>query len=270
MGRIINDSSLNIDNYLDDSSVDLVFTDPPYFITSNDWDKQWKNKEEYINWSREWIQLAYNKLKPNGSIYVCISWHYSGYIQQLLEEVGFHIKNRITWKRDKGRGSKTNFKNIHEDIWFCTKSKKDYCFNIDDIMVKKKVIAPYRDKDGNPKDWFIDENFEKIRYTHPGNLWDEFCVPYWSMHEVRSYAKSKREPNNKFQKHPTQKPKSLIKKCILASSNQNDIILDLFGGSGSTAIAAKELKRDYILFETNTEYINITETRLKNETKHNT
>tara|TARA_Y100000310_G_C20588078_1_gene766510 strand:+ start:594 stop:1391 length:798 start_codon:yes stop_codon:yes gene_type:complete len=265
MNRIIHGSYIKSDLELIDNSIDMFFCDPPYFISNNQWDKQWKNLDEYLEWTNHWLELAYKKLKQSGSIYVCISWEYSGYIQKIMEDVGFHIKNRITWKRDKGRGSKTNWKNMHEDIWFAVKDKNNYTFNIDDVKIKKKVIAPYKDKNGDPKDWWETDTGERIRLTHPGNLWDEFCVPYWSMHEVRSYAKSKREPQNKFQKHPTQKPKDLVKRCILASSNENELIVDFFGGSGTTAVASKELNRNYILFEIDDEYVKIIYERLNNE-----
>jgi len=250
---------------LDDCSVDLFFCDPPYFTTNHEWDKQWKSISEYVAWTEKWLQLAYDKLNDTGSIYVCIGWEHSGYIQQVLEKIGFHIKNRITWKRDKGRGSKTNWKNMHEDIWFATKHKTNYTFNVDDVMIEKEIIAPYRDKDGNPKGWFETKDGRKIRYTHPGNLWTEFTVPFWSMHEVRSYAKTKRTPNNTCIKHPTQKPKGLVKKCILASSNKNDTVVDFFAGSGTTGIASKELNRNFILFDNKEEYIQMIQERLKNE-----
>jgi len=265
LNKIRNESWEKCINYIDDNSVDLFFCDPPYYITNIDWDKQWRSLDEYLMWTESWLEMAYKKLSSTGSIYVCISWEYSGYIQQLLEKTGFSVKNRITWKRDKGRGSKTNWKNIHEDIWFAVKDKNNYVFNVDDVKIKKEVIAPYKDSDGNPKDWWVTSTGDKVRLTYPGNLWDDLCVPYWSMHEVRSYAKSKREPQNKFQKHPTQKPKSLVKRCILASSNDGDLVVDFFGGSGTTAVACKELNRNFILYEINSEYVEIAYERLLKE-----
>ena len=85
------------------------------------------------------------------------------------------------------------------------------------------------------------------------------------MHEVKSYAKTKKTPNNIYEKHNTQKPKDLIKRCISASSNENDIIVDYFSGSGTTAIACKELNRKYMVFDINKNCINIMKTRLENE-----
>lgn len=253
-----------------EKSVDLFFLDPPYFIRSMSWDSSWDSNEDYYAWCKEWISLCYSQLKEKGSAYICCQWQHSGSLQKILEDSGFFVQNRITWKRDKGRGAKTNFKQMHEDIWFVTKSKNDYTFNIDDVKIKKKVIAPYRDEKGNPKDWWIDEESgEKTRLTFPGNLWDDFVVPFWSCKEVRSYAFSKKSPENVLEKHPTQKPKDLVKRCILASSREGDLIVDYFGGSGTTLLAAKELNRNCIIFEKEDSYISAIETRLKNEKEVN-
>jgi site-specific DNA-methyltransferase (adenine-specific) len=64
----------------------------------------------------------------------------------------FHIQNRITFEREKGRGAKSNWKNASEDIWFCTMSK-DYYFDVEAVKMKRKVLAPYTDSKGKPKDW---------------------------------------------------------------------------------------------------------------------
>ena len=85
------------------------------------------------------------------------------------------------------------------------------------------------------------------------------------MHEVRSYAKTKKTPYNTLQKHNTQKPKDLVKKCIKASSNSGELIVDYFAGSGTTAIAAEELGRKSIVFDPNKICIEMLETRIQNE-----
>lgn len=272
-----NTSCLNSNNYITKNSVDLFFCDPPYFISGNkskdidlstgdrnDWDKQWHNKEDYYSWTKDWLKLTYDQLKDTGSIYVCTVWQHSGKIQELLEEVGYTVINRITWKRDKGRGANRNFKSMHEDIWFAVKNESKYKFYVDRIKIEKEVVAPYRDENGNPKDWF-EKDGKKIRMTHPSNLWTDLTVPFWSMHEVKSYAKTKKTPENSLIKHNTQKPKELVKRCIIATTDENDIVCDYFSGSGTTAIASKELNRDYIVFDVNENCIKMLEERLKNE-----
>ena len=153
---------------------------------------------------------------------------------------------------------------MHEDIWFAVKNEKKYKFYVDRIKIEKEVISPYRDENGEPKDW-VEKDGKKVRLTHPSNLWIDLTVPFWSMHEVKSYAKTKKTPNNTLIKHNTQKPKDLVKRCILATTDENDLVVDYFSGSGTTAIASKELNRNYIVFDINVNCIKMLEERLKNE-----
>ena len=139
-----------------------------------------------------------------------------------------------------------NWKNNMEDIWFATVSNK-YTFNINDVKQKRKVLAPYK-YNGKPKDW-VETDDGKFRLTFPSNFWDDISVPYWSMKENTA--------------HPTQKPEKLIAKLVLASSNENDIILDPFLGSGTTSTIAKKLNRKYIGIEQNEQYCIWAEKRLE-------
>ena len=270
---IINDSCFNCKKYITEK-VDMFFCDPPYFISGgktkdniggrNEWDRQWKDEDEFLVWTKEWMQIMFYLLSDTGSAYICIDWKQSSNFHFLLKEIGFQVQNRITWKRDKGRGSNKNWKSISEDIWFVTKSN-NYTFNIEKVKEIKKVIAPYTDDEGNPKDWWVDENGDKVRKTHPSNIWLGHCVPFWSSKEVKSYANSKASSENKYKKHETQKPLSIVKRCIEASSNEKDLICDFFNGSGTSAVASKMLNRRYIGFEINKTYIDITKLRLEKE-----
>jgi site-specific DNA-methyltransferase (adenine-specific) len=186
---------------------------------------------------RSWFGKVCDKLKPTGSLYMCGDWKCSSSMQRVIEE-RLTILNRITWQREKGRGAKSNWKNSMEDIWFAVKDPKHHTFNLDAVMMKRKVIAPYR-VNGKPKDW--DDTAEgKFRLTHPSNFWDDISVPFWSMPENTD--------------HPTQKPEKLYAKLILASSNPGDRILDPFSGSGTTAVVAKKLDRRFCGIEINREY----------------
>jgi len=248
--KIFLTNSLTTIPLIPDNSIDLILTDPPYNNRKNFGNGTVNlSNEEFRIWNDEWIRECFRILKPNGSIYICIDWQNSAMIQNILEKY-FIIQNRITWKREKGRGSKKNWKNNMEDIWFATKSK-DFTFNLDAVKIKKEVIAPYRDQTGKPKDW-QEKNGKKFRLTHPSNIWTDFIVPFWSM------------PENT--EHPTQKPEKLVERIILASSNPNDLIFDPFLGSGTTCVIAQRLKRKYLGFEINKKYYVLAMKRLLNLT----
>jgi site-specific DNA-methyltransferase (adenine-specific) len=159
----------------------------------------------------------------------------------------FKVRNRITWEREKGRGAKSNWKNCSEDIWFATLSN-DFVFNSEDVMLKRKVIAPYRDKEGKPKDWVEGEN-GNYRLTHSSNLWVDLTIPFWSMPENTD--------------HPTQKPEKLLAKIILASSRPGDFVFDPFLGSGTTAVVARKLGRNHCGVEIDEVYCCLAEKRLE-------
>jgi len=230
---------------LPDESIDLIFADPPYNIGKDYGNNQMRlSEQEYREWSERWIREAVRLLKPTGCIYVCSDWRYSGMIQALLDSY-LTVKNRITWRREKGRGSRRNWKNNLEDIWFAVKSE-DYVFNVEEVKVKKQVIAPYREN-GEPKDW-VEENGQRYRYTHPANIWIDTVVPFWSMPENTP--------------HPTQKPEMVVERVMKASSNPGDVVLDPFMGSGTTAVVAVRLGRRFIGFEINEEYVRLAAKRL--------
>lgn len=227
--------------------VDLAIVDPPYNLTKDFHGTIFSKRSsaDYETYTRKWLEQIYPLIKDNGSIYVCCDWQTSLIIGRVLGEY-FHIRSRITWQREKGRGSTSNWKNGMEDIWFATKSDR-YTFNLDAVKIRKKVIAPYR-TGGQPKDWDETEN-GNYRNTCPSNFWDDITIPFWSMPENTA--------------HPTQKSEKLFTKIILASSNPGDIVFDPFLGSGTTSVVAKKLNRKYIGIEANEQYCVWAEKRLE-------
>ena len=232
---------------LPDQSVDLMFADPPYNLTKSFNDRKFKkiSIDKYSEWLDSWLSLTLRILKPTASVYICGDWRSSTAIHRLGEKY-FIPQNRITWEREKGRGAKSNWKNCSEDIWFFTVSE-NYHFNVDAVMLKRQVIAPYTDRNGDPKDWTESEN-GRFRVTHPSNLWTDLTVPYWSMPENTD--------------HPTQKPEKLLAKIILASSRANDLVFDPFNGSGTTTVVAKKLGRHYLGVEIDETYCCLAQKRL--------
>lgn len=230
------------------SFVDLLIADPPYNIdkTFGETTFHQMTADNYEKYTENWISLVKPLLKPCASLYICCDWKSSSAIERVLVR-HFTVQNRITWQREKGRGSKSNWKNAMEDIWFATNSSKNFTFNVESVKMRRRVIAPYRN-DGNPKDWeeTKDGNF---RNTCPSNFWDDISIPYWSMAENTA--------------HPTQKPEKLLAKLILASSNKGEMVFDPFLGSGSSAVTAKKLCRTFCGIEKNKQYCAWAQKRLE-------
>lgn len=240
-------NTLEVCPLLPEKSIDLIIADPPYNLTKsfNGTTFTKKTESDYEEYTREWLRAVKPLLKEDGSIYVCCDWESSLIIGRVLGEF-FHVRNRITWQREKGRGAKANWKNGMEDIWFATNGNA-YTFNLDAVKIRKKVNAPYR-IDGKPKDWMESEN-GNYRDTCPSNFWDDITIPFWSMPENTA--------------HPTQKPEKLIAKIMLASSSEQDVVFDPFLGSGTTSVVAKKLNRHYIGVEMEARYCVWAEQRLE-------
>ncbi len=232
---------------LPDGFANLIVVDPPYNLPRNFGDKKFTvvSPQQYEEYLRSWFSLLCDKLAPDGTLYMCGDWRCSSSMQRVIEE-RLTILNRITWQREKGRGAARNWKNSMEDIWFAVKNPKDYYFDVEAVKVRRRVLAPYREK-GRPKDW--EETSEgRFRTTFPSNFWDDISVPFWSMPENTD--------------HPTQKPEKLIAKLILASSREGDVVFDPFLGSGTTAVAAKKLGRRYCGIELHLDYCLLAAKRL--------
>jgi site-specific DNA-methyltransferase (adenine-specific) len=237
-GKMILGDIFDAAAFLPNDFVDLLILDPPYNLSKNynGFSFQEKSKESYQKWFQNLLNKLMPLLKKSATIYVCSDWKTSILIAPILES-HFHVRNRITWEREKGRGAQSNWKNTTEDIWFCTVSD-DYHFDVDAVKLKRKVLAPYK-VDGKPKDWNVEKD-GNYRLTYPSNLWTDITIPFWSMPENTD--------------HPTQKPEKLIAKLILASSKANDFVFDPFSGSGTTAVVAKKLDRKFCGVEINREY----------------
>ena len=236
--RVILGDTFSVLPILPEACADLLIVDPPYNLTKDFHGSAFSamSNEDYAAYTERWIAAVKPLLKPTASVYVCCDWQSSPVVGLALQK-HFVVRNRITWQREKGRGAKRNWKNSMEDVWFAT-CGEDYTFRVEDVMLRRRVIAPYREN-GEPKDW--EETAQgSFRNTHPSNFWDDLSVPYWSMAENTP--------------HPTQKPEKLMAKLILASSGPDALVLDPFGGSGTAAVTAKKLGRHFITVEQNPQY----------------
>ena len=237
-GEIICGDTFDVAQKLSRVFVDLLVLDPPYNLAKDYNGHLFKEKEkaDYQRWFQRIIEVLTPTLKSTATVYVCSDWKTSVLLAPILE-TSFHVRNRITWEREKGRGARSNWKNNAEDVWFCTVSD-DYDFDVDAVKLKRKVLAPYT-INGKPKDW-SEEDGGNYRVTHPSNVWTDITVPFWSMPENTD--------------HPTQKPEKLMAKLILASSKRNGFVFDPFLGSGTTVVVAAKLGRNFCGIDLNKEY----------------
>jgi site-specific DNA-methyltransferase (adenine-specific) len=231
--EIIKDDALNYFSKIDSQSIDVVIADPPYNLGKdygNNSDQ--KTFNEYIEFSRKWIKEAHRILKNTGTIYIFMGVRFISYLYSILDqEYNFVFNSWITWHYTQGLGKKKGFSPRHDDILMFTKTK-NYKFFLDDVRVPQKY---YR-------------SINNMRGANPGDVWTFSHVHYC---------------NTNRQEHPTQKPEALIERMILASSEENDTVLDPFSGSGTTLRICQQLNRNCIGIELNPKYVTLIKERLE-------
>lgn len=229
---------------LPDNSIDLIFADPPYNLQLNgelyrpnqtkvdavtdEWDK-FDSKEEYDKFTTLWLKECYRVLKPTGSVWVIGTYHNIYRVGAIIQNIGFWMLNDIVWIKTNPMPNfkGTRFNNAHETLIWSTKSQKsNYTFHYHSMKVMNDDLQMR-------SDWLI---------------------PICSGDE--------RIKVNGQKAHSTQKPAELLMRIILSTSNPNDIVLDPFSGSGTTAAVAKRLGRQYIAFEKEPFYIQVANDRL--------
>ena len=229
---------------IDDSSIDLIFADPPYNI-GKDFDglKEKWSESEFLEWCYELLDECHRVLKSTGTFYLMNSTENMPYLDIWCRNK-FNVKSRIVWAYDSsGVQAKTYFGSMYEPILMLTKDSKNYTFNYEEIMVEAKTGAKRQliDYRKNPPQPY---NTKKV----PGNVW-EFPRVRFKMEE--------------YENHPTQKPEALLERIIKASSNKGEIVLDPFAGSFTTCSVAKKLDRKSIGIEINEEYVKMGIRRLE-------
>ena len=236
-----------------DRTVNLAVIDPPYNMRKADWDT-FASEKTFFDFTFRWIDALIPKLKSNGSLYIFNTPYHSAYILNYLVEKGLTFQNWITWdKRDGMGGAKQRYSNGQETILFFTNGG-NHIFNYDDIRLpyestdriehaKTKGIL----KDG--KRWF----------PNPGG---KLCGEVWHITSERH----KNKINGKTPKMPhlTPKPVEMIERIVKASSKKGDLVLDCFVGSGTTAVVAKKLGRNFLCCDSDKTYVNLARKNLNN------
>ena len=238
---------------IENETVDLIFADPPYNIKKADWDK-FESQEKYIEWSIAWISEAARVLKTTGTLFICgfseilaDLKHPSMKYFQGCKWLIWYYKNKANLGKDWGRS--------HESILHLRKSKK-FTMNIDDVRIpygKHTLKYP-----SHPQ-------AETSQYGNGGKRTD-----VWTPHPMGAKPKDIIEVpttcNGMGEKtpHPTQKPEELLRKLIMASSNENDLVIDPFSGSGTAIVVAEQLGRKWAGCDMSPEYNKWAIDRLEN------
>ncbi len=209
-------------------------------MVNEDWDKM--EEPEFINFTNNWIKAYKQVLKPNGSIFIACSYHNIGECTMGLKNSGFEIKNIITWQKTNAMPNLTRRVLTHsiEFIIWAVKGK-GWIFNYE----KLKELNPDKKQDGTDK-----------------QMRDIWTMPLCQ-------GKERLKGDNGKALHPTQKPQELLKRVVLGFSNENDIVLDPFAGSGTTPYIAKKYNRKFIAIEKEEKYFKAIEKRLAIKQKDN-
>lgn len=255
-GELFNYDAIKFLKTLEANSVDLIFADPPYNIKKAEWDT-FSSQKEYVEWSMTWITEAHRVLKNTGSLYICgfseiladIKWSASPLFKGCKWLIWFY-RNKANLGNDWGRS--------HESILHFRKSK-NFIFNVDDVRI------PYNEHTLKyPKR----TQAESSQYSN-GKKRDDVWEPHPLGAKPKDVIEIPTISNGAWEKYPhlTQKPVELLRKIILSSSNPNDLILDPFGGSGTTFAVAEACNRRWVGTELELEYCNIIKERL-NDSNH--
>jgi len=290
MNKIFNENCIDGLKKIKSESIDLIIADPPYYKVVNEkWDYAWASESEYINWSEEWFIESIRTLRKGGSFYLF------GYFRNLislipiLEKHGLKLRQQIIINKGikaiSGRATKNYkmFPNVTESILFLYKDPIPFSR---DLLKKRQIELKLKSKEINEL-LGVKSNGGGMWSIYTGkNICEQLpTIELWEkLQKILSFEYSYHQlsitfnpimgltdvwddinfySERKTRIHPTQKPLDLINRIILASSRENDTVLDPFMGSGTTAISCIQNSRNYIGFELDNEYYNSSQERIK-------
>jgi DNA modification methylase len=239
--KIVHDDCINFLKAEKSDSYDLIIADPPYFeIVKDSWDNAWNDKSEYLAWCERWMIEALRVLKPTGSFYIWGGVGEKGatIIEQklLLDRIGFYFKDWITWKKQRGMGNRKGWLYTREELLWYVKDDSQFIWNEEE---------QYSDEPNQFKKGFT--GYEcKSEYKRISNVWTD--IP--------------EQLSGKELAHYTPKPIKAIERIIKAHTFENQIVLDFFGGSGTTGVACKNLSRRCVLVEKEEESVSEMKVRI--------
>lgn len=249
-GRItlICGDSVEILTKIKPNTVDLCFADPPYYnVVKDQWDHDWLNKAAYLSWCKQWITLIKQPLKESGSFYVCGGIGEKSdtiiHIKLLCDELELYFKDWITWKKDRGMGTRKGWVYTREEILWYVKNNKAFQWN---ITHQYGTETRKRDK-GMPKGEIrVSQNGYHIKneFKRLTNVWIDI-------------SEQSRDVLNKRTDHSTPKPYLFVERIVKAHMFTTDmVVLDPFLGTGTTGEVCATLGLRFIGIEKNEDTFN--------------
>jgi len=237
--------------------IDLAFADPPFNI-GYDYDVYHDKleSENYLAWSRDWTAEVVRVLKPNGTFWLAIGDEYAAELKVVLQrEHGLTCRSWVVWYYTFGVNCKTKFSRSHAHLFHMVKQSDDFTFNADAIRVPSARQLVYGDRRANPTGRLPDDTW----ILRPQDTPESFSAEEDTWYFPRVCGTFKERAGW----HGCQMPEQLLGRIIRACSNPGEVVLDPFGGSGTTLAVAKKLGRHYLGFELSAEYAARVDERLK-------
>ncbi len=242
-------------------SVDLVFADPPFNI-GYDYDvyRDRLESDRYLAWSRDWTAEVVRVLKPTGTFWLAIGDEYAAELKVMLQkEHGLTCRSWVVWYYTFGVNCTNKFSRSHAHLFYMVKDPKAFTFNADAIRVPSARQLVYADRRANPKGRLPDDTW----ILRPQDLPEGFRPDEDTWYFPRVCGTFAERAGW----HGCQMPERLLGRIIEACSNEGDLVLDPFAGSGTTLAVAKKLRRRFLGFELSAEYVRQIKKRLSG-TRH--
>lgn len=239
---------------LPEGSVDLAFADPPFNIGYEyDVYQDRRGKGEYLAWTDRWLAGVRRALKPTGSIWVAIGDEYAAEVKVRLDALGLTMRNWVVWHYTFGVNCTKKFNRSHAHIFYYVVDPKQYTFNAGAVRVPSARMTTYADRRANPVGKLPDDTW----VLRPQETDDHFQpdADTWSVSRVCGTFKERTG-------HPCQMPEGVLERIIRVATDEGDLVLDPFAGSGTTLAVAKRLRRRYLGMELSGTYADAVRERL--------
>ncbi len=233
---------------LEPGTIDLVFADPPFNIGYEyDVYHDRRDAEKYLDWSRAWGQAITRVLKPTGTFWLAIGDDYAAELKLIFQnELGFFCRSWVVWYYTFGVNCTKKFSRSHTHLFYFVKDKKKFTFNSTAIRVPSARQLVYSDARANEQGRLPDDTW----ILRPQDLPQGFQPGEDTWYFSRVCGTFKERAGW----HGCQMPEQLLGRIIRACSHPGDLVLDPFGGSGTTLVVAKKLGRRWLGFELSPEY----------------